>query len=466
MERRLAAVFVADMVGYSRLMESDEDGVLVRQKTHRKQVIDPEISRHRGRIVKTTGDGMLAEFSSAQDAVRCAIEIQSEMASRETELDEQRQIKYRVGINLGDVVFDDDDIFGDGVNVAARLEGLAEPGGVCISDIVHQTVNDRSDQQFRDMGGQRVKNISRPIRVWQWTPNAPVEVKKPDIALKQRIQYCSSADGTQIAWAGIGDGPPVLKAPNYLNHIEYEWGSPFWGPFLAEFARQNHLVRFDQRGNGLSDWDVDTLSFDTMTQDMEAVVAASGLDRFALYGISQGAGFSLRYAAKHPDKVSCLILFGGYGRGSAMRNNPDYETYRQTSRLMMREGWGSPNPIYRQFFAAGFVPDAPKHVRDSFDELQRMSCSSENALRITDMNSRMDVLKIARQIDIPTLVLHIEGDQVAPLEEGQLLARAIPGAQFVKLPGNSHVALESEPCFNLFFEEVHAFIAEHTSTPS
>ncbi len=465
MERRLAAVFVADMVGYSRLMESDEDDVLARQKAHRRQVIDPEISRHRGRIVKTTGDGMLAEFSSAQDAVRCAIDIQTEMAQRETDEDEQRRIKYRVGINLGDVVFDDNDIFGDGVNVAARLEGLAEPGGVCISDIVHQAVNEQGQKYFRDMGGQRVKNISRPIRVWQWTPDAPVVHKKPEMALLQRVHYCGSEDGTQIAWASIGEGPPVLKAPNYLNHIEYEWGSPFWGPFLAEFARKNQLVRFDQRGNGLSDWDIETISVEAMTQDMEAVVAASGLDRFALFGVSQGAGFSIRYAAKHPEKVSCLILLGGFGRGEAMRNDPEYEAFRETALVMFREGWGSPNPIYRQFFAAGFVPDASKDIRDSFDELQRISCSPQNAMRIKEMNSRMDVLEMARQISIPTLVLHIEGDRVAPIEEGQLLARAIPGAQFVKLPGNSHVALESEPSFNLFFEEVHAFIAEHARKP-
>jgi len=465
MERRLAAVFIADMVGYSRLMESDEEGVLDRQKHYRRQVVDPEISRHRGRIVKTTGDGLLVEFSSAKDAVSCAIEIQTEMAQRETEKDEQQRIKYRVGINLCDVIFDDDDIFGDGVNVAARLEGLAEPGGVCISDIVLQTVDVSGSLNFRDMGGQRIKNLSRPIRVWQWTPNASAEQKKPEIALTQRIQYCGSVDGTQIAWSGIGAGPTVLKAPNYLNHIEYEWGSPFWGPFLAEFARLNHFVRFDQRGNGLSDWDVETISFDAMTQDMEAVVAASGLARFALFGISQGAGFSIRYAAKHPDKVSCLILFGGFGRGEAMRDNPDYETHHETTRLMMRDGWGSPNPIYRQFFATGFVPDAPKSIRDSFDELQRISCSPENAMRIKEMNNRMDVLDIARQIDIPTLVLHIEGDQVVPIEEGQLLARVIPGAQFVKLPGNSHVALESEPCFNIFFEEVRPFIEEHANKP-
>ena len=463
MERRLAAVFMADMVGYSRLMESDEDGTLNRQKAHRKELIDPEISRYRGRVVKTTGDGLLAEFSSAQDAVRCAIDVQTGMTSREADQDEDQRIRYRVGINLGDVVFDDDDIFGDGVNVAARLEGLAEPGGVCISDIVHQTILDRVPEYFRDMGGQRVKNISRPIQVWQWVPNAPATRKSPEIALKQRVQYCNSADGTHIAWAGIGEGLPVLKAPNYLNHIEYEWGSPFWGPFLAEFARTNHLVRFDQRGNGLSDWDVETITLDSMTEDMEAVVEASGLDRFALFGISQGAAFSVRYAAKHPEKVSCLILFGGFVRGTAMRDDPEYETYRATTRLMMREGWGSPNPVYRQFFAAEFVPDASKEIRDSFDELQRISCSAENALRISKMNNQVDYSEIARQLDIPTLVLHINGDRVAPIEEGQLLARTIPGAQFVKLPGNNHVALESEPCFKPFFEEVRAFLAKHAA---
>ena len=462
MERRLAAVFVADMVGYSRLIEQHEQDVLTRQKTHRRELIDPGIQLHRGRIVKTTGDGMLAEFASAQDAVQCAIDIQSQMTRREADQDDQQRIQYRVGINIGDVVFDENDIFGDGVNIAARLEALAEPGGVCISDIVHQAVND--NDTFRDMGSQRVKNLSRPIRVWQWVPDAPAERKKPEISLKQRVQYATSQDGTQIAWAGVGNGPPILKAPNYLNHIEYEWGSPIWGPFLAEFARQNHFVRFDQRGNGLSDWDVDTINFDAMTQDMEAVVSAAGLSRFALFGISQGAGFSIRYAAKHPEKVSALILFGGFGRGTAMRGNPDYATYREMVVTMMMNGWGSTNPIYRQFFATGFVPDAPKAVRDSFDELQRISCSPENALRILTMNSKMDVLDLARQINIPTLVLHIEGDRVAPMEEGQRIARAIPGAQFVKLPGNSHVALESEPCFNLFFEEVHAFLNEHADS--
>ncbi len=461
MERRLAAILAADMVGYSRLMEADEVGVISRQKVHRSELIDPTIASNRGRIVKTTGDGMLTEFGSVQDAVRCALDIQTQMARREADQDDEKRIRYRVGINLGDVIFDGDDIFGDGVNVAARLESLAEPGGVCVSDIVHQLIADRIECPFRDLGSQRVKNISRPIRVWQWTPDAPAKRQTPEIALTQRVRFCSSADGTQIAWASVGEGQPVLKAPNWLNHIEYEWDAPFWAPFLVEFARHNRLVRFDQRGNGLSDWEVERISVEAMTEDMEAVVEAAGLDRFALFGISQGAAFSVRYAVAHPEQVTCLVLYGGYMRGRQRRDDPEMDRLYRTSTVMIREGWGSTNPVYRHFFTTGYIPDAKPEVQDSFDELQRVSGSPENVARIWEMNGALDTTAIARQVRVPTLVLHNRDDRMVPIAEGRLTARLIPGAQFVELPGANHVALEGDPCFDRFFEEVRAFLAEH-----
>lgn len=461
MERRLAAVMVVDMVGYSRLMQIDEEDVLVRHKNHRKELIDPEIARYRGRIVKTTGDGILAEFSSAQDAVRCAIDIQAVMPQLGAEQDQDSRIQYRIGINLGDVVFEDGDIFGDGVNVAARLEGLAEPGGICISDIVYQTVADRVEATFRDMGGQRVKNISRPIRVWQWTVDAPKIPNTPEIALNQRVQFCTSNDGTQIAYAAIGEGVPILKAPSYLTHIEYEWSNTFWGPFLAEFASSNRLVRFDQRGNGLSDWDVERISPDSIIEDMEAVVEASGLEKFALLGISQGAAFSVNYAALHPEKVSCLILLGGYVRGRLMRGDAEAERHYNIASSMMRDGWGSTNPIYRQFFTSGYIPDAQQDVKDSFDELQRISGNAENVVRIWEMNALLDAAEQATKLNIPTLILHMSGDRMVPVSEGRHTARLIKGAQFVELPGSNHVAIEGQPSFDMFFEEVRAFLGEH-----
>lgn len=461
MERRLAAVMAVDMVEYSRLMRLDEHNIFTRQKRHRNKIFEPEVADHQGRIVKTTGDGMLVEFSSAQDAVQCAIAIQRLVAESELKRQDDNRIQYRIGINLGDIVFDDDDIFGDGVNVAARLEGLAEPGGISISDIVYQTVADRVGATFRDMGGQRVKNISRPIRVWQWSEDGPGSQVATDNAAKQRVQFCTSADGTQIAYATIGDGVPVLKAPSYLTHVEYEWFNTFWGPFLAEFANSNRLVRFDQRGNGLSDWDVERISPDAITEDMEAVVEASGMDRFALLGISQGAAFSVHYAAKHPERVSCLILLGGYLRGRMMRGDAEAEMQFNIASTMMRDGWGSTSPMYRRFFTSGYIPDASQTSKDSFDELQRISGSAANVLRIWEMNAHLNATEIAKQLRVPTLVLHMSGDRMVPVSEGRHAARLIEGAQFVELPGNNHVVLEGQPSFDRFFEEVRPFLAEH-----
>ncbi|HUS53674.1 MAG TPA: alpha/beta fold hydrolase [Thermohalobaculum sp.] len=462
MERRLAAILSADMVGFSRLIERDEEGVLIRQKAYRRETIDPEIANRGGRIVKTTGDGLLVEFGNVQDAVRSAIDIQIAMNKCERDSAVDDRIVYRVGINLGDVVFDDGDVFGDGVNVSARLQGLSEPGGVCISDLVHQAIGDRISEPFRDMGSQRVKNISRPIRVWQWTPDAPPkEAELSEAALQQRVRYATAPDGVQIAWASIGKGAPVLKAPNWINHLEYEWRSPAWGPFLAEFARHSEFVRFDQRGNGLSDWDAEEMSEDTMIADTAAVADAAGLERFALLGISQGAAFSIRYAVENPERVSCLVLFGGYLRGRLKRPDPEQKKLFDTLSMMIRDGWGSPNPIFRHFFTSSFMPDAPADVAANFDELQRIATSPENAMRIWEMNSVVDATELAKQVRVPTLVLHCQGDRVSPLDEGRRIARFIPEATFVELPGSNHALLAGTPAFDQFFDEVTAFLAKH-----
>ncbi len=239
MERRLAAILCADMYGYSRLIEADEQGILDRQKAHRRELIDPEIERNRGRIVKTTGDGVLAEFDTANDAVRCAVDIQAGMQGREPASLQDQRIQYRIGINVGDLVFDDGDVFGDAVNIAARIEALGEPGGVCLSDLAHQIIQDRMHEPFRDLGLQRVKNISRAIRVWQWMPGASDENagEVQEAPLSQQIQFCGAEDGTLLAYATVGRGMPMMKAPNWMTHLEYEWQNPVQGPLIAELAK-------------------------------------------------------------------------------------------------------------------------------------------------------------------------------------------------------------------------------------
>jgi class 3 adenylate cyclase/pimeloyl-ACP methyl ester carboxylesterase len=461
-ERRLTAILAADMAGYSRLMEQNEEDVLARQKVHRRELFDPQIESHGGRIVKTTGDGMLVEFASAQDAVRAAVNIQLAMSDREIGSPEDRRILYRLGVNLGDVLFEDGDIFGDGVNVASRLEGLAQPGGICISDIVHQAVADRIKVPFRDMGNQRVKNISRPIRAWQWTPDASLPSPElPKAAQQQHVQFATASDGVQIAWASIGQGMPVLKAPNWLNHLEYEWRSPIWHPWLVRLGRLCRLVRFDQRGNGLSDWDIEAVSEKAMTGDMSTVVAAAGLSRFALLGISQGCSFSVRYAVENPDQVSCLVLLGGFLRGRLKRTHPDQKHLYEVGTMMIRDGWGSTNPVFRHFFTTTFMPDAQPEMAASFDELQRIATSPEAAMRIWRMNSVVDVTELAKQVNVPTLVLHCIGDRVAPIEEGRLMATLIPNATFVELPGNNHVLIEDTAAFEQFFDEFSRFLTAY-----
>lgn len=461
MERRLAAVMAADMYGFSRLMEADEDGTLERQKQHRRELIDPTIEHYGGRIIKTTGDGMLVTFKSAQDAVACAVDVQNAMAQREAGGDSDSKILYRVGINVGDVVLEDDDVFGDTVNIAARLEGLSEPGGVCIAEMVHLMVQDRLQVSFRDLGSQRVKNINRAIRVWQWTPDQEEpEEAIVEAALTQRVQFCITPDNVQLAYASVGEGPDLLKAPNWLNHIEYEWRSPVWGPAFAALARRCRLVRFDQRGNGLSDWDVETISADAMNSDMKTVVAAAGLEKFLLLGISQGCAWSVRYAVENPDQVRGLILLGGYLRGALVRRSEEQDDLHEATNKMILRGWGSPNPLYRHFFTEVMMPDATDEQKSSFDELQRISTTPENAVRINNMNAHIDFVDLARQVKVPTLVMHSNGDQRSPLEEGRRMAALIPGARFVPLEGNNHALIEGTEAFDQFFEAFDDFVKD------
>lgn len=461
-ERKLTAILAADMAGYSRLMEVDEAGVLDRQKRHRRELIDPTLESFGGEIVKTTGDGLIVVFASVQDAVRAALAIQTAMQEREGGTDEAERILYRIGINLGDVVFEAGDIFGDAVNVAARLETLARPGGLCIADLVHQLVADRLDVTFQDLGAQRVKNITRQIRVWQWSPEAMPDVAPPgELALTQEVRFCTAADGVQIAYARIGKGPPIFKAPNWLNHLEYEWRSPSWAPRWRAFARHNELIRFDQRGCGLSDWDVEDISEDAMIGDMALVADAAGVDRFALLGLSQGCAFSIRYAVEHPERVACLILLGGYTRGRLRRGSAEEERLSHISTTMISQGWGSPNRAFRHFFTETFMPDATPEQAAHFDELQRITVTPENAVRIYQMNAEIDVTALAAKVTAPALVLHCRDDRMCPLKEGRRMAASLPNSRFVELEGANHVPLDGTPAFDQLFKELALFLDEH-----
>jgi class 3 adenylate cyclase/pimeloyl-ACP methyl ester carboxylesterase len=476
-DRRLAAIWAGDIAGYSRLMGVDEEGTLRQLKAHRKELVDPKITEHRGRIVKTTGDGMLVEFVSVVDAVRCAVDIQRGMAVRNANVPADKRVEFRIGINVGDIIIDGNDIFGDGVNIAARLETLCEPGGICISRAANDQIRDKLSLAFADLGEQTVKNISRAVGVFGLASKEIEALPEPELArpvadqptvdtqrsephYEQEIQFCQTRDGVQLAYSRMGNGPPLVKTGNWMTHLEFDFESPIWQHLYRELSRDHRLIRYDARGNGLSDRNVQDVSFESFVGDLEVVVDAAGLNRFALLGISQGCAVSIAYAVRHPERVTHLLLFGGYAVGWAKRSRSAAEKEQDAAMLtLMRLGWGQENPTFRQLFTSQFIPGGSKAQADWFNELQRISTSPEDAVRNLIANGDTDVTALLAQVSVPTLVMHSHGDARVPFDLGRRLAAGIPGARFVPLASGNHLILEDEPAFPRFLQEIRTFIS-------
>ena len=277
-------------------------------------------------------------------------------------------------------------------------------------------------------------------------------------AASQQIRFCTAPDGVRLAYATVGKGAPLVRAAHWMTHLERDWESPVWRPWLTELSRYNTLVRYDQRGCGLSDRDVADISFAAWLADLEAVVAAAGLARFALLGASQSASLAIAYAARHPQRVSHLILYGGFLRGRLKRGSRAQVEEAQVQRGLIRLGWGRDDPAFRQFFTTQFLPDGTPEQIASFNEVQRLSASPETAERIFDVTSGIDVAELAETVRTPTLVLHGREDKRAPFEEGRLIAARIPGARFVPLESRNHALVEQDPAWGRFLVEVRAFL--------
>src|SRR6202165_3415124 len=257
MQRRLAAIFGAGVVGLSLLMGTDEIGTLTSLKSHRRELVDSGIAEYRGRIVKTTGDGVLVEFASAVDAVGCGVKIQRAMAERNAGVPSDKRIEFRVGINVSDIIEDEGEIFGGGGNAAARLESIAERGGICISRQALDQIEGKLELEFRELGRQNLKNISRPIEVYAINLDEAGSAASRVLTaanLKQDIRYCRASDGVRLAYATVGAGPPLLKSAHWLGHLEYDWELPINRHSLLGLASAFALVRDDARGNWPAGW--------------------------------------------------------------------------------------------------------------------------------------------------------------------------------------------------------------------
>jgi pimeloyl-ACP methyl ester carboxylesterase/DNA-binding winged helix-turn-helix (wHTH) protein len=280
----------------------------------------------------------------------------------------------------------------------------------------------------------------------------------------QTVRFCRAADGTKIAFARFGSGPPLLRVGHWMTHLEHDWHSPIWRPFLGELGNSFAVVRYDQRGNGLSDRGPEDLSLPAFVNDLEAVIDAAGLDRFAIYASSQGAPVALDYASRHPDRLTCLVLHGGFFKGRLLRSAAEREE-GEAYLALMRHGWAAEGSQFLQAFASIFLPDGSTEQLRSLVELQKITVSREMAVRLRQTFDGFDVSDRLSAVKVPTLVLHARNDGIHPLQQGLELAAALPDAELVVLESRNHVIVRHEPAWAEFFAAVRRFVLAHAEGP-
>ena len=328
------------------------------------------------------------------------------------------------------------------ISVLRKALGGSVAGESCIETVPR--VGYRFIATVRDVA-------SRPAAVTRPLPNR--------LSSRQEIRFCLTQDGARIAYARAGNGYPLLKAANWLNHLDFEWESPLWSHWIREFTKHHTFIRYDERGNGLSDWEVTDVSFAAWVRDLETVVEASGLDRFALFGLSQGGSVAIDYTTRHPERVSHLILCGAYSRGYSHRQKPEALAARRALETLVRLDWGKNHPDFLSMFTSLYTSESatPQHAQ-WLNDLQRVSASPENAARIMEACDDINVRNLLPQVSVPTLVLHCDRDRVVPPEEGRIIAAEIPGARFVPLPSSNHLLLPEEPAWEVFLTEIGRFL--------
>ncbi|WP_406175776.1 alpha/beta fold hydrolase [Streptomyces sp. NBC_00996] len=289
----------------------------------------------------------------------------------------------------------------------------------------------------------------------------PTAADGPVGADRQTIRFCRAEDGARIAHTSVGSGPPLLKAANWMTHLDLEWTTPVWSHWLRGLARNRRLVRYDERGCGLSDWAVPGFTFSDWVDDLETVVDAVGLDRFPLLGVSQGGAVAVAYAVRHPERVSRLILAGAYARGRQVRARNGTERDEAALDLdLARVGWIHEDPRFLRVFASQFLPEGTPQEWDEFTAFQRQTTSSANGVRFLEEFARIDVSDIAHRVACPTLIVHSRDDERVPVSQASELAALIPDSRLVVLKSRNHLLTAFEPAWDEFLAHIDAFLAE------
>ncbi len=290
-------------------------------------------------------------------------------------------------------------------------------------------------------------------------PAGPGKVRTMSVPARQSILFCRSSDGVRVAFGITGAGPPLVEAPTWMTHLELDGESRVWRPWIDELSRGRSLVRYDLRGCGLSDRRVPDQSLASWVADLEAVVDAAGLERFPLFGLCQGGAIAVAYAARHPDRVSRLVLYGSYVQGALARSARGTAAEQvEALATLIRTGWGHEMPAFREVFACMLMPEAPAAAVRSLTEMERHSTSPEVAHTLWRAFHAVDVSALAPRVQMPTLVVHCRDDGMVPFEEGRRLAGLIPGARFVGLRGCNHILQREDACWTRLWNEVRAFL--------
>jgi class 3 adenylate cyclase/pimeloyl-ACP methyl ester carboxylesterase len=493
-QRQLLAIMFTDVVGYTALTERDE-GAAVKVRDHHRSLVGTLVEQFDGQVIDVTGDESLSIFPSALRAVDCALALQGALRSHP-------EFRLRIGIHLGDVIHRNGEVIGEGVNVAARIRPLAEPGGIAVSEPVYQLVRSRTHVTGNPLGPQALKNVGEPVSVFALLTEEQSRVIQPHsgrkrvlvaclvgatsvaailivvnwasllawAALKaprwmgtpieQEIGFTETSDGVRIAYATSGSGPPVVFVLGWGTHLQEGMGSGLYvqGNFIRRLSVQNTLVRYDGRGFGLSDRAVEDFSLGARVRDLGAVVDALSLPRFAIVGMSAGGPTAIAYAHKHPDRVSKLLL-GSTTVGPAA--SPEVQTFSEDEVRGMtdlfRTSWSSPR--VRMMLVESLTPHADAVTRQVMNEFLRVCCDGASIVAFFSEFALLDTSEMARQLRVPTLVIHGDEDQAMPIEHGRVIASLIPGSRFEILEGEAH-GLVVVP---RFVDRVVAYLDEPTT---
>lgn len=463
----LAVILHCDVVSSTTLVKKDARLAHQRIQSMFSNLSDV-VHSHGGITQELRGDALLAKFDKASDAATAALEFQAANSETIQCVEEDIKVVARIGIALGEVVIADGTVTGAGVVLAQRLEQLANPGGIVIQSAVREALPEQLPLNCEFLGEHDLKGFEQPVRAYTLTDlktNNPGSQKKPDVGPSDQgpILYCSSSDGTSIAYTEIRNGYPMIAVGSWMTHLEQDWSNPLWAHYLRQLGKHYNLIRYDQRGNGMSDWQTPTLTFENMVEDLSAVINSLDHEKVVLFGPSQAASVSLAYAHQYPDRVSHLILYGAYTRGRCKRGRIEDQKESEALVTFLRQHWGSDNPLARQLMTSMLMPEATQAESAWFNEFQKTCATGENIARLRELYDDIDVSALLPEIHTPTLVIHCTHDAVAPISEGKLIASRLPGARLLTLNSNSHLVFEHEPEFEIFMSAVKEFLPPSTA---